>query len=62
MQTFFVPMPEEATFKYSFYQINYYRARPPIESLVSVAISTDKTVVWWDHMEDGYDEGESVGR
>jgi hypothetical protein len=38
-----------------FFQINSNKARPPIETLLSVTISTDKTVVWVDHWEDGYD-------
>ena len=42
-------------FSYGFYQINPKKARPPIESFLSVAISTDKTTIWYDHWEDGYD-------
>lgn len=55
VQTYFVPLPEQSMFTYGFYQINPKKARPPIESFLSVAISTDKTVIWYDHWEDGYD-------
>jgi hypothetical protein len=30
-------------------------AKPPVETMISLSISTDKTVVWVDHWEDGYD-------
>lgn len=55
VQTFFVPLPEEKLFTHGFYQINPNKARPPIESLISVSISSDKTVIWYDHWEDSYD-------
>jgi hypothetical protein len=44
-----------------FYQINPDMARPPIVSLISVTVSTDKTVIWVDHWEDGYDQDVTLG-
>lgn len=37
------------------FKINSEKARAPLETLLSVTISTDRTVVWVDHWEDGYD-------
>ena len=31
------------------------RAMPGVVSVISVAVSTDNTIVWYDHWEDGYD-------
>lgn len=38
-----------------FYQINPEKARPGVETMLSLAIATDNTVIWYDHWEDGYD-------
>lgn len=55
IQTFFIPLQEEVIFSKMFFVVNSNRARAPIESVVSLAFSTDNTVVWYDHWEDGYD-------
>jgi uncharacterized repeat protein (TIGR01451 family) len=54
VQTFFVPLPEVALFEETFKSISS-GANPPIISLVSFAISTTGTVIWYDHWEDGYE-------
>jgi hypothetical protein len=54
MQTFFVPLPEEALFDLGFKIINSV-ATSPVVSLISFAISTDNTVIWYDHWEGGYE-------
>lgn len=51
-----MPFPEEEMFKEMFYQINPEKARPGIVTMLSIAISTDNTVLWYDHHEDGYEE------
>jgi uncharacterized repeat protein (TIGR01451 family) len=56
IQTFYVPLPEEDLFKLTFEAINSNNASPPITSLISFAISTTGTVIWYDHWEDGYEE------
>jgi uncharacterized repeat protein (TIGR01451 family) len=62
VQTFFVPLPEVTLFEETFVSIST-RANPPIISLISFAISTTGTVIWYDHWEDGYeyDVTEPVG-
>jgi uncharacterized repeat protein (TIGR01451 family) len=37
-------------------QINGRNAEAPVTSLISLAISTTGTVIWYDHWEDGYEE------
>jgi uncharacterized repeat protein (TIGR01451 family) len=55
-QTFYVPLPEEDLFQETFKQINEGKAEAPVTSLISFAISTTGTVIWYDHWEDGYEE------
>jgi uncharacterized repeat protein (TIGR01451 family) len=55
VQTFFVPLPEVTLFEETFESI-HGSAKPPIISLISFAISTTGTVIWYDHWEDGYEE------
>lgn len=38
-----------------FYQINPKKARPGVTTMLSLAVATDDTVIWYDHWEDGYD-------
>jgi uncharacterized repeat protein (TIGR01451 family) len=56
IQTFFVPLPEVDLFQKTFESINADKADPPIISLISFAISTTGTVIWYDHWEDGYEK------
>lgn len=53
-QTFFVPLPEATLFEETFRTINT-RAEGPIESMISISISTDGSKVFYDHWEDGYE-------
>jgi len=55
MQTFFIPLPEESMFDTMFKIIQSKVAKPPIESMFSVSVSVDNTVIWYDHWEDGYE-------
>jgi hypothetical protein len=43
-------------FKDVFYQINPEKARPGVVTMLSLAVSTDGTIIWYDHWEDGYDD------
>ena len=53
VQTYFIPLPEEELFA-SFQKISTTSAGP-ITTLISVAIAVDKTIIYWDHWEDGYE-------
>jgi hypothetical protein len=53
-------MKEQPLFNEAFYVINPSVARAPVVSLISISISTDNTVIWWDHWEDGYDADVAV--
>ena len=52
-QTFYVPFPETNLLYDTFLKIVPF-ADGPIHSLVSISISTEDTVIWIDHAEDGY--------
>lgn len=61
-QTFYVPLPENDVYFDALKKIQPGRdqyGNPLVDgrmvSLVSVAISTDQTVIWYDHWEDGYE-------
>jgi len=54
-QTFYVPLPEEDLFQNTFEKIHAKDAEQPVNTMISVVISTDDTVVFYDHWEDGYD-------
>ena len=56
MQTFMIPLPEEELFNDIFKKINSQMAYPPITTEISIAVSTDDTVIWYDHWEDGYED------
>jgi uncharacterized repeat protein (TIGR01451 family) len=56
IQTYFVPLPEVDLFQKTFESINAAKADPPVISLISFAISTADTVIWYDHWEDGYEK------
>ena len=55
MQTFFLPMPEELVYNTIFKEINSVPLKPPVQSMFSVSISVDNTIIWYDHWEDGYE-------
>jgi len=57
MQTFFLPLPEASLFNDLFrvIQSDPTITKAPVESMLSVSISVDKTVIWYDHWEDGFD-------
>lgn len=52
---FVVPLPEDEMFEI-FQEIAGDAVLPVIESLITIAISANQTVVWYDESEDGYDE------
>jgi len=57
MQTFFLPLPEASLFNDMFrvIQSDPTITKAPVESMMSVSISVDKTVIWYDHWEDGFE-------
>jgi IgGFc binding protein len=59
-QTFFLPAPEDKLLPDLFKVINS-GASNTIVTLLSVTISTDGTVIWYDEWEDGYDENVIFG-
>lgn len=64
VQTFYIPFPERDTFNGLLKPIAAtHSVYGNMTSLISIAISTDNTVLWYDHWEDGYDKpGETPGR
>ena len=68
-QTFFVPFPETDMVNDMLKKINGLTdanlglpfVRGQMVSLLSVAISTDNTVIWYDHWEDSYEKDINVG-
>jgi IgGFc binding protein len=55
LQTFYIPFPESSMFTDFFFPIRPDRSVGPVVSLISASISTDNTVIWYDHWEDGFD-------
>ena len=55
VQTYYVPFPEEDLFNETFETINAPNAFAPVNTLISIAIAADGTIVYYDHWEDGYD-------
>jgi uncharacterized repeat protein (TIGR01451 family) len=55
VQTFYIPFPEASMLNDFFISINTNKTSGPVESIIAVAVSTDKTVIWYDHWEDGFD-------
>ena len=51
---FFIPLPEAQLFENTFQKINS-AASGDITSLISISISANNTIVYWDHWEDGYE-------
>lgn len=54
VQTYYIPFPEDQMFNEFFLPINS-GTKGSVMSIIAVAISTDNTIVWYDHWEDGYD-------
>jgi hypothetical protein len=54
-QTFFIPLQETTLLDQAFSVINTI-AKGEINTMISVTISTDNTVIFYDHHEDGYVE------
>jgi uncharacterized repeat protein (TIGR01451 family) len=57
VQTFYIPFPEASMYNDFFLPINTAKVSGAntVESIIAVAVSTDKTVIWYDHWEDGFD-------
>jgi hypothetical protein len=53
-KTFYIPLPEPDIDQDSFKVINS-GSGDILKSIIALAISTDDTVVWYDHWEDGYE-------
>ena len=56
-QTFFVPIPDQMVYDQIIKKLNNegYITKPPVTHILALTISTDNTVIWYDHWEDGYD-------
>jgi hypothetical protein len=63
IQTFFVAGPEDTLFN-DLFKVVSGDAKSPVVSILSITISNDQTVIWYDHWEDGYDlnVGVATGR
>lgn len=61
VQTYYIPLPEESLFDDCFEIINADKAEAPVESLISISVSTDRTVIWYDHWEFG-DDGQAYDK
>ena len=55
VQTFYIPFPENIMFNEFFIPINRNATKGSVMSIIALAISTDNTIIWYDHWEDGYD-------
>lgn len=56
-QEFYIPLPENDVYTDMLSKINPETVSGDImNSLISVAISTDHTVIWYDHWEDSYED------
>jgi hypothetical protein len=55
LQTFYIPFPESSMFTDFFVPIRSDRSVGPVVSIISLSISTDNTIIWYDHWEDGFD-------
>jgi hypothetical protein len=54
MMTFFIPLEEQSVYNDVFTKFGGSLSAPVV-TMLSVTISTDKTVIWYDHWEDGLD-------
>ena len=55
VQTYYVPLPEDDLFNETFETLNASAAEQPVNTLISVAIAADGTIVYYDHWEDGFE-------
>jgi hypothetical protein len=55
VQTFYIPFPEDVMFNEFFVPINRNATKGSVMSIIALSISTDNTIIWYDHWEDGYD-------
>jgi hypothetical protein len=56
MQSYYIPIPESPLLA-SLQTLAPTIANQQMESIISIAISSDKTIIWYDHWEDGFDKG-----
>jgi hypothetical protein len=55
MQTFYIPMPDQMIYNHTFAAINVNDRGTNVVTLIGIAVSTDNTVLYWDHWEDGFE-------
>ncbi len=55
VQTYYIPWPEFSMYHQFFIPINSNVTSGQVVSLISMSISTDNTIIWYDHWEDRYD-------
>lgn len=54
VQTFFVPIPESHVYERAFKVITA-GASGTVQTILGISITTDNTVIWYDHWEEGYE-------
>ena len=61
-QTYFVPIPDQMLYDQIIFKLNAetYIRETPVTHILAITVSTDNTVIWFDHWEDGYDEDVTV--
>jgi IgGFc binding protein len=57
-----VPIPDESLFHNVIKKLNNetYIVTPPVMHILAMTISTDNTVIWYDHWEDGFEKDVTV--
>jgi hypothetical protein len=55
LQTYYIPFPETNMLYDFFIPIKKNVTKGYVRSIIAVAISTDNTIIWYDHWEDGFD-------
>jgi hypothetical protein len=58
-QEFFIPVPETELFEKTFKAISA-ATEAPVHTLISVTISANETIIYWDHHEDGFEDPLSI--
>ncbi|HBG96328.1 MAG TPA: hypothetical protein DDY14_13670, partial [Chromatiaceae bacterium] len=56
VEAYYVPLPEtDLLGSFQAIAIPTAEAEAPIDTLISIAIAVDNTIIWYDHWEDGYE-------
>jgi hypothetical protein len=57
MQTYYIPISESLLLTNSLQTLVPTMTNQSMESIISIAVSSEKTILWYDHWEDGFDKG-----